>query len=124
MMSPELMQEWSKTEQRTVIAGFRGRFIHSANITFALWDIDAGAQLPVHSHEHEQVMHVLEGEFEVTIAGKVYLAKGGSVVVIPSHAIHSGKAITSCRIMDAFYPLREDYMRFGGQNILQQASGA
>ncbi len=116
-----MMQSWDQVEERTIIPGFRGRFIHSANITFALWNIDAGALLPEHAHEHEQVMHVLEGEFEVTIDGKPWIARAGCVVVIPSQAIHSGKALTHCRIMDAFYPLREDYMGRGAESILQQA---
>jgi quercetin dioxygenase-like cupin family protein len=35
---------------------------YSANMTFALWDIDAGASLPEYAHPHEQVVHLLEGE--------------------------------------------------------------
>ena len=113
--------EWDKVETKTVIPGFHGKFAHSNAMTFVLWDIDAGAILPEHSHVHEQVVHVYEGELEVTVAGKTTVLRGGSVGVIPPNAVHSGRALTDCRVMDAFYPRREDYMKGGAPSVLQAA---
>jgi quercetin dioxygenase-like cupin family protein len=113
--------EWDKIEAKTVIPGFRAKFVHSANMTFALWDIDAGGILPEHSHPHEQVVHQLEGELEVTVDGVTTVLRPGSVAVIPSNAVHSGRALTACRAMDAFYPRREDYMS-GKPSVLQDAT--
>lgn len=92
-----------------VIPGYRARFIHASNMSFAHWEIDAGAQLPEHSHVHEQVAHVMEGEFELTVNGETRTLGAGSVAIIPSRALHSGRAITNCKIVDAFFPVREDY---------------
>ena len=94
---------------REIFPGFHVHFVHSANMTFAHWTIKAGAGLPEHSHPHEQVVNMLEGEFELTISGETRRLMPRSVAIIPSNAIHSGKAITDCRIIDAFYPIREDY---------------
>jgi quercetin dioxygenase-like cupin family protein len=113
--------EWDKVEQKTVIPGFHGKFAHSNTMTFVLWDIDKGAILPEHSHMHEQVVHVYEGELEVTVDGKTTVLRGGSVGVIPPHAVHSGRALTDCKVMDAFYPLREDYMQGGAPSLLADA---
>ena len=33
----------------------------------------------------------------------------GEVAVIPSGAVHSGRALTQCRFLDVFHPVREDY---------------
>jgi hypothetical protein len=41
--------------------------------------------------------------------------------VIPANARHSAKALTRCRVMDAFYPLREDYMSGGAPSLLEAA---
>ena len=58
---------------------------------------------------HALNVHVLEGEFELTVAGETKVLKPGQVAVIPSNVPHSGKALTKCYIIDAFYPVREDY---------------
>ncbi|MGH6923357.1 MAG: cupin domain-containing protein [Propylenella sp.] len=113
--------EWDKIEEKTVIPGFRAKFAHSRNMTFVLWEIDKGAVLPEHSHMHEQVVHVYDGALQVTVAGETNVLRAGMVGVIPSNAIHSGKALTDCRVMDAFYPLREDYMKGGPPSVLQGA---
>ena len=58
---------------------------------------------------HEQVVNVLRGEFELTVDGETKHLKPNDVACIPSNAVHSGKAITDCYILDVFYPVREDY---------------
>ncbi len=95
--------------ERELVPGFMGKFIHSENMTFVYWNITAGASLPDHAHQHEQVVNMLEGEFELTVDGKAHIIEPGEVVIIPSNVKHSGKARTDCRIIDVFYPVREDY---------------
>lgn len=99
----------SKLEAKEIFPGFHVHFIHSATMTFAHWDIDPGAVLPEHSHPHEQVANVIQGKFELTIDGESQCLGPACVGIIPSNARHSGKAITRCHIIDAFYPIREDY---------------
>jgi quercetin dioxygenase-like cupin family protein len=122
MYGPQLY-EWKNIEAKTIFPGFRARFINSANMTFALWDIDAGASLPEHAHPHEQVVHLLEGELSLTVAGINKAMKTGSVAVIPSNARHFGKAVTVCRALDVFYPLREDYFPNSLPMVFQDAKG-
>ncbi|NIS63157.1 MAG: cupin domain-containing protein [Proteobacteria bacterium] len=96
-------------EEKEIVPGFKGQFVHSDNMTFAYWDIEIGAVLPEHSHPHEQVATVISGEFEITVNGETEALRPGSVAIIPPDAVHSGRAVTVCRIIDAFYPVREDY---------------
>ncbi len=96
-------------EEKEPVSGFKVRFVHSENMTFSYWNVEPGAELPRHSHPHEQVTNVLEGEFELTVDGKSKKLSSGSVVIIPPDAVHSGRAITQSRIIDVFYPIREDY---------------
>jgi len=96
-------------QTKEMVPGFHARFIHSPAMTFAYWDIEAGSSLPDHTHEHEQVLNLLEGRFEITVDGEKQVLEPGSVVVLPSKIPHSGKAITDCRILDVFHPVREDY---------------
>ncbi len=96
-------------EPREIVPGYRARFVHSENMTFAYWEIDAGALLPEHGHPHEQVANLLEGKFELTIDEETRVLEPGTVAVIPSGALHAGRAITDCKILDVFYPVRADY---------------
>lgn len=94
---------------KEVFPGFIGKFVHSNSMTFAYWDIKKGSTVPEHSHIHEQVVNMLEGEFELTVEGKPHHLLPGMVYTIPSNVKHSGRAITTCRILDVFTPVREDY---------------
>ncbi len=96
-------------DERKIAPGFRLRAVHTENMTFSYWNVSAGASLPGHSHPHEQVANIIEGEFELTIDNKTKILKPGDVAVIPSNAVHSGRAVTNSRILDVFYPVREDY---------------
>ncbi len=96
-------------EPKELIKGFRGRFVHTENATLAFWEIEEGAVLPEHSHFHEQTACVLEGCFELTIAGETRAYEPGVLAVIPSNAVHSGRALTDCKILDVFCPVREEY---------------
>lgn len=89
--------------------GFNARMIHTDNLTLAYVDIDDGASLAEHSHVHEQVVNVLEGRFELTVNGKPHVLEAGDVFAIPSSVPHSGRALTKCRILDVFNPVREDF---------------
>ena len=96
-------------EAREQFPGFRGRFIHTERVTVVYWEIEAGANLPEHSHEHEQISNLLEGEFAMTINGTTRTLTAGSVAIVPTAAVHSGRAVTKCRFIDVFQPTRDDY---------------
>ena len=116
------IEAWAEIEERTVIPGFHGKFIHSGRMTFALWRIKAGAILPLHSHVHEQVVHVYSGELEIVIEGVAHRLTPGTVLVIPPDARHEGRALAPSSVMDVFAPVREDY-RSGGATVLGMARG-
>lgn len=107
-MTPTLA-DLQRIKPREVFPGFFGRFIHSENMTFAYWEVRKDSLVPVHSHIHEQVVNMLEGKIELIVSDNHHELTPGSVLIIPSQAVHSGKALTDCRILDVFCPVREDY---------------
>ncbi len=96
-------------KEKEVVPGIKGKFVHSDNMTVVYWYIDAGAVMPDHAHPHEQIVNVLEGEFDLIIEGKVNPAEPGFIAIIPPNVKHGGKAKTKVCILDVFYPVREDY---------------
>ena len=117
------MPNWDAVPERTILPGMHGRFIHSERMTFALWRFEPGATLPRHSHPHEQVVHMREGELEMVLDGVRHLLRAGDVLVIPPDVPHSGAALTAALVLDAFAPVREDYLR-DGPTVLGTAAGA
>jgi quercetin dioxygenase-like cupin family protein len=99
----------SRVPERELFPGYRARLVHSERMTFSYVDVDAGASFAEHDHPHEQVIHLLAGDFEVTVDGETRVMHAGEVAVVPPHARHRGTAITACRILDAFAPARDDY---------------
>lgn len=96
---------------RETVPGYSGRFIHSTGMTLAYFEIKAGSASPEHAHIHEQVSQVLDGVFQLTVAGEPVILKPGAVLVIPSNVPHSGLAITDCILLDIFNPVREDFRK-------------
>jgi quercetin dioxygenase-like cupin family protein len=103
--------ELSAIPPRETAPGYSGRFIHTAGMTLAYFEIKAGSASPEHTHMHEQVSQVLEGVFQLTVAGDPIILRPGAVLVIPSNTPHSGLAITDCKLLDIFNPIREDFRK-------------
>lgn len=89
--------------------GFNARIIHTDHVTIAHVEIKGGSPLPEHSHVHEQTIQLMSGTFEFTIEGETKRFDKPTVIVVPSNFKHSGKAVTDCRIIDVFCPVREDF---------------
>lgn len=94
---------------REIFPGFRARVVHSARTSQSWVEADAGASFPEHRHPHEQIVNVLEGELELVVDGQAHRLTRGLIYVIPPDVPHSGRAITACRVLDVFAPVREDY---------------
>jgi mannose-6-phosphate isomerase-like protein (cupin superfamily) len=71
--------------------------------------IEAGAILPEHSHPHEQVVNMLDGELEMVVDGVRQPLRAGDVLMIPGGSVHSGRSLTPCRVLDVFHLVLMDY---------------
>lgn len=63
-----------------------------------------------HSHPHEQMGLLLEGELEFIIGGEKHVVRPGDMWRIPGGVPHSAIAGDQpVKALDVFYPIREDY---------------
>lgn len=99
-----------------IATGILLRAVTGQNVTVAHVKLAAGSILPEHAHHNEQVVNVIEGELELTVDGQPHSLVPGRVMVLPSNVKHSGRVISDCRVIDVFYPVREDFRgsSFGG----------
>jgi quercetin dioxygenase-like cupin family protein len=68
---------------------------------------DKNTVAPEHVHVEEQIVVVLDGEFEFDVNGKVRTMRAGDVAVIPPWTPHSARTHdTTCREIDVFTPPR------------------
>jgi quercetin dioxygenase-like cupin family protein len=91
------------------LPGWRGRYFHSASMTFAHYEFRAGSLIHEHFHPEEEVYEVIEGELEVIIEGESPVAKPGVVAIMPSNSHHSVKALTDGRLIVVDHPARPDF---------------
>lgn len=74
-------------------------------VTFA-----PGAVVEPHSHPHEQIGMLLEGELTFHIGDETRTLKPGEMWRIPGGVVHSAVAgNATVKALDVFNPIREDY---------------
>ena len=103
------MQHLDDIPAKEVLPGLFGKFVHGEKSSLAVWNIKKGAIIPMHDHENEQITYIMEGELQMTIGETTIIFKAGNLKVIPPFVPHSALALTDCRVLDTWAPVREAY---------------
>lgn len=103
------MKHINQIKKKILIEGIVGQYVHGENTTVGLVTIEEGSHLPLHHHHHEQVTYMLEGKLKMQIGNEEVLLEPGSVAVIPSNTPHAAIALSDCKLIDVFAPVREEY---------------
>jgi len=64
-----------------------------------------------HSHTHSQTTYVESGKFEFTVGEEKKIISQGDAVYIRPDVIHSAICIEEGILIDAFSPVREDFLK-------------
>ena len=93
-----------------ILPGCRTRIPYGQNLMLSYLEIDDGAEVPLHSHPHEQGGILLSGRLELTIGEETRLCEAGSLFLIPPNVPHRAVAVGGqAVVLDVFSPIREDY---------------
>jgi quercetin dioxygenase-like cupin family protein len=108
-MDATIFKYFADIAVKEIAPGYFSRLIHTEKNTINFIEVAAGRVVKHHQHFHEQYTFVLDGKFELTVNGEPQVLDPGMYALIPSGAYHSGIAITDCKLLDIFSPVREDY---------------
>jgi quercetin dioxygenase-like cupin family protein len=95
---------------KDIAPGVHIRTFWGEKLLQAVVKLDANTLLAPHSHPHEQISYMLEGEVEFHVADESRWLHAGEIVVIPGgveHYLLVGPQ--DARILDTFSPVREEF---------------
>ncbi len=104
---------WGEIEHEQMNPLFARRVIHGEHLTLARVFLKKGCQVPMHSHQNEQISNVLEGRlrFEIGDQKQEKIVGPGELLQIPPNVPHRAEALDDCVCLDIFTPVREDWLR-------------
>lgn len=103
--------------ERAMMEGVHLRILPGEKLMFSVVRFEPNSTVPTHQHPHEQLGIILEGEMELWINDDRRTLRRGDAYVIPSNVPHGGETKnTTCLVLDAFHPLREEYVKLFKQS--------
>jgi quercetin dioxygenase-like cupin family protein len=107
----------NETIPEKISATFERRITHLRNLMVVVCDFTNGpAPQPdtPHSHHHEQITYVAEGELYFFLGEEKHHLNQGDVFSVPSSVPHCIQTIShKVRLIDSFSPIRTDFLREG-----------
>lgn len=76
---------------RTLIKGPAG--------SVTLFAFDEGQDLSEHTVPHDALVHILEGEAEITIAGTPHRVSSAELIIMPANRTHAVRAMRRFKMM-------------------------
>ena len=104
------LYRWSEVESEEMNPLLHRQFISGERAMLARIELKQGCVVPEHSHENEQISYIVSGALEFVLAGRTVVVRAGEILVIPSHALHSAKALEDTVDLDLFAPPRQDWI--------------
>ncbi len=90
--------------------GVAGRPLFGAGAMLNLIEFEPGAEVPLHSHPHEQLGVVLRGVQMLVVDGTRHELGPMEGYVLPGGVEHSAECgPDGATVLDVFQPVREDY---------------
>lgn len=106
------------------VPGCRMRTPFGKHLMLSYLEMDAGAEVPLHHHPHEQGGILLAGRLQLTIGEETRIVEPGSLFLIPPNVPHRAVAIDGpATVLDVFSPIREDYAQSANRYIPPAGEG-
>ena len=101
--------------KETIGTGRTRHLTHTDTLMMVVIDFHDGPTSepdPPHSHPHEQVSYVAEGEIIFVLDGEKTRLGKGDMYAVPPDVPHTVQLLTPhVRLIDTFTPLRDDFLK-------------
>jgi quercetin dioxygenase-like cupin family protein len=101
---------WTNLEEEKLNEKITRKLAVGKNHMVGRLHLAKGAIVPPHKHVSEQITMVMTGAVKFTIEGKDITVNAGEVLIIPPNIVHSAVALEETDDIDAFSPLRLDWL--------------
>lgn len=104
--------DFSSMESKELAPGVTIQVVPGDRMTMVVFSIKKGAQIPEHSHPHEQMGLVTAGKMKLIVDQKEQVVKPGTAWHIPGNVVHSGECLEDDTVVVEFFsPPREDLVQ-------------
>jgi len=107
--------KYDEVSAEQIREGAERRMGYTDNLMITVIDFHDGPKDqpdPPHSHPHEQVCYVAEGEIVFVMDSQQTRLGPGDVFLVPSGRPHSIQQLSRhVRLVDCFTPIREDFLK-------------
>ena len=79
--------------------------------TLTIFAFDKDQGLSEHTAPFDAIVQVLEGEVEISIAGKPFLLKRDELIIMPANAPHALKAITAFKMLLMMFSAKKESLK-------------
>ena len=101
----------NKIKEIELIEGiFRKTLVYDDKLMLVRFRLLKNANLPIHSHPHEQMGYILSGKLEFNVNDKTKILESGDSYIIKSNIKHGVNVLEDSIVLDIFTPPREDYI--------------
>jgi quercetin dioxygenase-like cupin family protein len=99
--------DWPEVE---AVPGVHRRVLSCGdNVMVVQFRIAKDAEVPVHTHPHEQVGHVVSGRMRFRLGDEERELGPGDGYAVPGNVPHGAVGVTDTIAVDSFHPVRDDY---------------
>ena len=108
-MTPRL-HRWDEIALEKITEMISQKIVAGEREMLAQIYLKRGAQVPMHSHDSEQMTYILQGALRVLVDGEEITVREGEVLNIPSGVPHQAEALEDTFELDVFSPIRQDWI--------------
>lgn len=106
-----LLRKQTSDGYRQVLDKIRMKtLVHGEQTLMAEFRLQAGAELPVHDHPHEQTGYLVSGRMDLIVDGETWALEPGDSWCIAGGMPHRAVAHEDSVAVEVFSPVREDYL--------------